>query len=91
VQGWYRDAEQLRENSPNRRADDIQSPVLLFHGTHDRVVDASHSRLLHKALQNSGKKSVLIELDKGDHSLEQGSNRLTLLKELESFLKRHIG
>ena len=82
----WKDGDSLRENSPARRAEDIQIPVLLFHGEDDRVVDVLQSKKMRNALRRAGKEYEYIELPKGDHSLSLYSNRLTFLQETERFL-----
>ncbi len=45
----------------------IQTPVLMIHGTSDAVVNIIHSRKLHDSLQAYGKQTKLIELSGAPH------------------------
>lgn len=87
----WKDRDALRTNSPVNRAGDIRSPVLLLHGTRDRVAPPTHSAAMAKALARAGKPHEYIELQDSDHSVLQGEQRLTLFSSLERFLARHIG
>ena len=46
----WRDRKALHTNSPINRADDIRIPVLLAHGSDDRVVKVRQSRAMSRAL-----------------------------------------
>ncbi|MFK8054111.1 MAG: alpha/beta hydrolase family protein [Woeseiaceae bacterium] len=87
----WRDRKMLTENSPARRAEDIQVPVLLMHGDKDTVVDVSQSKLMAKRLRKYDKDHQLIILEGGSHHLSLYRNRLRYLQETERFLSSCIG
>lgn len=84
------DKGQLRANSPLHLADKISAPVLLIHGEEDRVVPVKHSREMAEELQDLDKNVRYVELPKGNHYLEIEANRLTTLRELETFLSTYL-
>ncbi len=80
----------LSETSPLHQASRMTAPLLLFHGEKDRVVPASQSRSMTRALDKARKEYIYIELPDGDHYLSNEENRLLVFKEMESFLARHL-
>lgn len=84
------DRERLRATSPARQVERIQSPVLLVHGTVDRVVPVDQSADMAKALKRSGKTYRYIEQEGGDHHLSRYEHRVEFFKALESFLDKHL-
>ncbi|GAA0368380.1 S9 family peptidase [Bowmanella denitrificans] len=84
------DRSQLKEVSPLHLADKISAPVLLIHGEEDRVVPVKHSREMAEELQDLDKNVRYVELPKGNHYLEIEANRLTTLRELETFLSTYL-
>ncbi|RZI58535.1 MAG: S9 family peptidase [Rubrivivax sp.] len=87
---YWGDRAQLRATSPALQAERIQAPVLLVHGTDDRVVPVSQSVDMDKALRRAGKKVRYIEQDGGDHHLSRNSHRLAFFKALEVFLDENL-
>lgn len=87
----WRDRERFEATSPARQAARIQVPVLLVHGTADRIVPAEQSKLMDKALRDAGKTVRYVELEGGDHHLSRQSHRLRFFEELEGFLALHLG
>ncbi len=85
------DSERLKATSPSQQAARIQVPVLLVHGTSDRVVPVDQSKTMASALSRAGKPYQFIELEGGDHHLSRYSHRLEFFQAMESFLAKHIG
>jgi dipeptidyl aminopeptidase/acylaminoacyl peptidase len=56
------DRTQLAWASPALRAAEIKAPVLLVHGTEDRIVSPKQSRIMAKALTAAGKSVEFVEL-----------------------------
>lgn len=85
------DRERLRATSPALQAERIQAPMLLVHGSTDRVVPVSQSKSMAAALSRAGKPHRYIEQEGGDHYLSRYSHRLEFFKEMEAFLAQHMG
>lgn len=84
------DRERLRQTSPALQAQHIACPVLLVHGSADRVVPVEQSRDMAKALRREGKPVRYVELEGGDHHLARQGDRLRYCQELEQFLAAHL-
>jgi len=84
------DRERLRATSPARQAERIRVPVLLAHGTADRVVPVDQSETMASALKSAGMRYRYIELDRGDHHLSRYTHRLEFFKAMEAFLGEHL-
>jgi dipeptidyl aminopeptidase/acylaminoacyl peptidase len=87
----WRDRKDLTENSPARRASAIRVPVLLAHGTKDRVVDPDQSRMMAAALKSAGRSFEYIELKDADHSVTQMPQRQQLFDAVDRFLGQYLG
>lgn len=79
-----------RANTPVDRADDIQVPVLLAHGTLDSVVDHDQYVSMDRALKG-GRGHVRLSFEGDDHSLNIQANRQTLAKEMVEFVQDNLG
>jgi len=88
---YWGDREQLQANSPRQQAEKIQIPVLLVHGSKDRVVPVQQSRDMAAALQTAGKPHQFIELEDGDHWLSDYEHRIKLFEAMDQFLATHLG
>ncbi|MFO1426435.1 MAG: S9 family peptidase [Steroidobacteraceae bacterium] len=84
-------AEDLKANSPRRRAAEIRVPVLLVHGDRDTQSHVSQSRDMAKALERAGRPYELVVIEDGDHALSRPEWRLLLYRKLEVFLGQHLG
>jgi len=84
------DRERLRATSPARQAERIRVPVLLAHGTADRVVPVDQSETMASALKSAGKRYRYLALDQGDHHLSRYTHRLEFFKVMEAFLGEHL-
>ena len=80
----------LKQTSPTNLSDSFSAPVLLIHGTDDRVVDVKHSRRMHNALTKADKPVEYVELEDGTHSLHIEENRIAALRAMEQFLATHL-
>jgi len=83
--------ELLKKISPSNFAENFKAPVLLLHGEDDRVVRIEQSELMYKRLKRAAKDVRFVELDGEDHHLSSGETRKQALKEIVSFVNKHIG
>jgi dipeptidyl aminopeptidase/acylaminoacyl peptidase len=90
VGSTWDDRQQLKDTSPLRLATQFRVPVLLLHGTDDRVVPFEQSQEMADALKGAGKNVRLVKLDGGDHALSFQSHRLQFFTELEAFLAANL-
>jgi dienelactone hydrolase len=86
-----KDEARLREVSPLAQVAKIKIPILLIHGTDDQIVPIAQSKAMKKALDKSGRKTELIELEKEDHSYWSDSNEKLALSSIDGFLWQHLG
>ncbi|PCI63373.1 MAG: hypothetical protein COB37_05280 [Kordiimonadales bacterium] len=77
--------------SPYHRAQDVSAPVLLISSKDDQRVPYKMSKAMHQQLKKLKKPSVYVEVKDGGHSMVSEAARLTLLRETEAFLAKHIG
>lgn len=80
----------LKEKSPYYYAENFQAPVLLIHGENDDRVDYDHSNRMRKKLKKAKKKVKLVKLDDESHYLESNEMRQLTLREVVSFVNRHL-
>lgn len=93
--------EQARENlgidrslyataSPQRRADEIDVPVLLVHGKWDFNVSWHQSRNMARALRRLDRPVELVSYEKAEHEIAQQAYRIDLLTRLGRFLDESL-
>ncbi len=80
------------EASPARQAANVRIPVLLMHGEADSVVEIAQSEIMERAMLEAGGAVRLIRFANAGHSWNswEDEQRLTLLRETEAFLSRHL-
>jgi dipeptidyl aminopeptidase/acylaminoacyl peptidase len=76
--------------SPARSAGTVRANVLLMHGIDDSVVPLSQSEKMANALTSAGKPVTFVKMAREDHWLSRSDTRVQVLKELETFLARHL-
>jgi dipeptidyl aminopeptidase/acylaminoacyl peptidase len=84
------DSDQLEAQSPLNYASKVKRPILLIHGTDDKVVPVSHSREMYDELKDHNKDVKYIELEDGNHNLSYQAHRMTTLSAISDFLKKHL-
>jgi dipeptidyl aminopeptidase/acylaminoacyl peptidase len=77
--------------SPITYAGNINSPVLLAHGTEDKTVYYSQSDDMYDALKRANKDVTFLKLKKETHHLEDIKNRVALFEAIDKFLDKHMG
>jgi dipeptidyl aminopeptidase/acylaminoacyl peptidase len=80
----------LKAVSPINFVDKIKAPILLVHSQDDGRVDIKQSRRMADKLKAAGKTVDFIEVERGEHSLENEASRVTFLTALEAFLMKHL-
>jgi dipeptidyl aminopeptidase/acylaminoacyl peptidase len=86
----YKDRERLIQGSAARQVDKIKMPILLIHAETDRIVPVEQSRKMERVLKEAGKPVRFVEFEGGDHGLTYEKSRVTLMKELDSFLAEYM-
>lgn len=84
------DKKLMRQYSPINHVEKITKPVLLVHGSDDRIVKVKHSRAMEKAMKRADKSVQYVEIDEGDHFLLNNQHRLATFKAIEQFLAEHL-
>lgn len=85
------DYDILWERSPLKHAKKMKPPVLLIHGSKDRVVNVHHSEEMFDELDDEDKDVTYLEIKGGDHYLSNNEHRLQAFKAIEKFLAKHLG
>ena len=79
-----------RERSPINNCDSIAAPLLILHGSEDRVVPLSESKQIADRLHSLGKTCELKVLD-GDRAIHGTEGQIDYMKTILEFLDRHVG
>lgn len=85
------DMDERKANSPITYAGNIDSPVLLAHGTEDKTVYYSQSEDMYDALKKANKDVTFLKLKDETHYLEDVKNRVALFEAIDNFLDKHMG
>lgn len=85
-----RDSEGVTLGSPEKRAGDIQAPVLLVHAEKDVNVPFDHGKDMKKALEKQDKSVIFVEYEDDDHQIRQQKNRIDMLQRVGDFLDEHL-
>ncbi len=80
------DAELLKVHSPRQRLAEIKVPVMMIHGSEDRIVAADQSRDMAKALKKAGKVHEYIELKGEGHRGWSRENEMLMLRNAIRFI-----
>lgn len=84
------DRAAIEAASPLRRAEGWSIPLLLIHGDEDEVVPVAQSRTFERALRRAGKPVRLVELDGAGHNGWSRAQEITVMTEMEAFLRQHM-
>ena len=83
-------SRELRSRSPLHKAEDINMPVLLGHGTDDRSVRVRHSQRMNRELEKADKDVTYLEFEDGDHYLSAQEHRVAFFEAMDEFLRKHL-
>jgi len=83
--------DDLKERSPLYKADQVQGPILLMHGSHDPRVKVSQSLQMAEALRTKGKPVELVLFDKAGHGFQRWQDNLIAYRKTEDFLAKCLG
>jgi dipeptidyl aminopeptidase/acylaminoacyl peptidase len=84
------DTQRFIERSPINRIENIVSPVLLFHGRKDKVVDIEQSKLIFQKLQENKIPSRLVIYEEEGHGFRKDQNIVDYYNQIEIFLAEHL-
>ncbi|MFY8351363.1 alpha/beta hydrolase family protein [Pseudoalteromonas sp. SSM20] len=84
------DDDILESQSPVNFAKLINRPILLIHGSDDKVVPVAHSREMFDELKDYDKQVEYIELEDGNHYLSFEKHRIKTLTAITEFLQKHL-
>lgn len=84
------DYDELEAVSPVNFAKQIDIPILLVHGSDDRVVPVIHSRDMAEELEDYDKDVTYLELEDGNHHLSVQSHRIQTLEAMVNFFDKHL-
>ena len=77
-----------RKNKVLNNKINLKIPIVLFHGTNDKVVPLNFSRKILKICKKSKKKLIVIK--NGDHSLSKKNDLKKICKELNHMTKNYL-
>ena len=83
--------DDMKANSPVKRAKDIHIPVFLAHGKKDVNVHYDQFKRMIGALKRAHVKYTALKFDEEDHYFINYENRTRLLKGLDKFLRANLG
>ena len=84
------DSDKLEAVSPVNFAKNINIPILLIHGTDDKVVPIEHSRDMADELEDYDKDVKYLEIEGANHHLSVQRHRLQTLEEMLKFFNKHL-
>jgi len=84
------DRARLTATSPARQAARITAPVLLVHGSADRVVPVDQGRAMAAALRAADRPHQWLEIPGGHHALDRAADRLAWFSAMVDFLASHL-
>ncbi|MGI9270507.1 MAG: alpha/beta hydrolase family protein [Woeseiaceae bacterium] len=91
IKSGFEDKNAMKDNSPVRRAEELQVPLFLAHAEQDLNVHFDHFQKMKSALKKSEIPVDYLEVDNDDHYFSVQENRQTLFVELDAFLASTVG
>ncbi len=86
-----KDKELLEAVSPVFHAENIKIPLFVAQGANDVRVNKAESDQIVEAVKKTGKDVVYMVKDNEGHGFHNEENRFDFYRELEAFLKKHLG
>ena len=80
----------LDEISPIKHIDKINIPILLIHGTDDKVVSVEQSENMYDELKSINKKVEYVPIRMASHHLKKANERIKVLTAIDKFVNKHI-
>ena len=80
------DRQRFIDRSPINHVEEITNPVLLFHGTNDKVVDINQTKQIFNALQKKKVPSRIVIYDGEGHGFRLDGNIIDFYQQVEDFL-----
>lgn len=87
----FEDKDDIKENSPAKRAKEFTVPILLVHGEKDATVHYEQYKGMKSALKKSKAKVTTLSFKDGEHSLRNTAHRKELFAKLDRFLRDNLG
>jgi dipeptidyl aminopeptidase/acylaminoacyl peptidase len=84
------DTDKLEASSPINFAKEIDIPILLIHGSDDKIVPIRHSRNMADELTDYNKDVRYVEIEDANHHLSVQAHRIKTLKEMVNFFDKHL-
>lgn len=75
--------------SPAFNVEGVKTPILLVHGSDDKVVPIGQSQAMADALKEAGNPAELVVMNGEDHWLSRGETRLRMLNAVTMFLEKN--
>jgi len=83
--------DDIKKNSPVKRAAEITTPIFMAHGTDDVNVHFDQFTRMKSALKKSKAKTTFMEFKDEDHYFIDYQNRTKMMKGLDKFLADNLG
>jgi dipeptidyl aminopeptidase/acylaminoacyl peptidase len=90
IRSGFEDKKSMRENSPVRRAKELQVPLFLAHAKEDLNVKFQHYSRMKRALKRNPVQVSYYDVDNDDHGFSIQENRIGLLVEINKFLSTYV-
>jgi dipeptidyl aminopeptidase/acylaminoacyl peptidase len=86
---WQKMTPDFAAVSPINAIGRIKTPLLLIHGRKDATVDHVQSVKMNAAMTKAGKSVEFLSIPRADHYFTREADRMTLLTEMDNFLRKH--
>lgn len=84
------DSDFLKSISPINYVEKVKVPVLLIHGTRDKIVDFDQSDDFFDALENADKEVEFVKIKDEGHNFLKNESRIKTLTAIDTFLNKHL-